>query len=266
MNTDQTIKRIFQSLLIALFLQSTARAATVALDPIFSGTFTNGNGANSHWAQVQNNWQGPSTFSQQYGGISSLEDANTALAMTASSSGFMRSTDAVVSNINAGNDWFNQAHGSTWGNANMPPLFNTGDPNQENYAGHIWGYIAVPTAGNYNFGVLYDDGFAFTIWGGNGSQSISMNGLNPPDRLGFSSDLSMLAGLYRFDLVGYNRLESGVLNLGWWYGPDTSEFALISQSNLYTSPVPIPAAAWLFGSGLLGLIGVVWRGKRTPGK
>ncbi len=114
--------------------------------------------------------------------------------------------------------------------------------------------------------MLYDDGFAFTIRGANGSQSLSMDGLNFPDRLGFASDLSMQAGLYAFDLVGYNRLESGVLNLGWWYGPDTSEFAVISQSNLYTSPVPIPAAVWLFGSGLLGLIGVVRRGRQTRGK
>ena len=260
MNTGQTIKRILQSLLIALFLHPTAQAATVALDPIFSGTFTSGNGANSHWVQVQNNWQGPSSFSQQYGGISSLEDANVALAMTASDAGFIRSADGVVNSINAGNDWFNQVHGSTWGNTSMPPLFSTGDPTQENYAGHIWGYISVPTAGNYNFGVLYDDGFAFTIWGANGSQSLSIDGLNFPDRLGFASDLSMQAGLYAFALVGYNRPQAGVLNLGWWYGPDTSEFAVISQSNLYTSPVPIPATFWLFGSGLLGLIGVARRG------
>ncbi len=264
MNTGKPIKRILQSLLITLFIQPTVQAATVALDPIFSGTFTNGNGANSHWVQVQNNWQGPSSFSQQYGGISSLEDANVALALTAGNSGYMRNADAVISNINAGNDSFNQVHGSTWGSANMPPLFNTGDPNQENYAGHTWGYISVPTAGNYNFGVLYDDGFTFTIRGGNGSQSLSKDGLNNPDRLGFASDLSMQAGLYAFDLVGYNRLESGVLNLGWWYGPTTSDFAILPQANLYTTaPVPIPAAFWLFGSGLLGLIGVARRKART---
>jgi hypothetical protein len=28
-----------------------------------------------------------------------------------------------------------------------------------------------------------------------------------------------------------------------------------------TSPVPVPAAAWLFGSGLLGLVGIARRRK-----
>jgi hypothetical protein len=28
-------------------------------------------------------------------------------------------------------------------------------------------------------------------------------------------------------------------------------------------PIPIPAAAWLFGSGLLGLVGVMRRNKKT---
>jgi hypothetical protein len=248
-------------LVLGLTVQS-ATAAVVNLTPVVSGVFTNGNGANSHWIQVQNSWQGPSSFSQQFGGISSLQDAATALTLTSSNSGFVRSADAVMSNINAGNDRYNNDWGSTWGIANMPPLFNTGDPNQENYAGHIWGYLSVPTAGNYNFGVLYDDGFAFTIWGANGSQSMSMDGLNPRDRKGFDSNIAMQPGLYQFDLVGYTRLEAGVLNLGWWTGPTTSDFALIPQTNLYTSAVPVPAAAWLFGSGLLGLIGVARR-KRT---
>jgi len=245
---------------MALFFQSAAQASTVTLDPIISGAFTNGNGVNSQWVQVSNDWVGPSAFSQDFGGISALEDANVALGMSSGDTGFLRSTSGVMSNINAGNDLYNQLYTDTWGAASMPPLFNTGDPNQENYAGHMWGYIAAPTAGEYNFGVLYDDGFAFTIWGSNTSQSMSANGLNPHERLGFSSNLALQAGLYRFDLVGYNRLEAGVLSLGWW-SPMTPDFAIISQANLYTSPVPIPAAVWLFGSGLLGLIGVARRKK-----
>ena len=235
-------------------------AAPVALAPIVSGVFANGNGANSHWVQVQDGWQGPSDFSQAYGGISSLQDASAALALVSDDAGFLRGADAVMSTIDAGNDWFNQDHAALWGAANMPPLFATGDSLQENYAAHVWGYLAVPTAGEYNFGVLSDDGFAFTLWGANASQSMSLDGLNPPDRWGFDSDISMQPGLYRFDLVGYNRLEAGVLNLGWWYGPTTSNFGIIPQANLYTAaPVPVPAAVWLFGSGLLGLIGVARR-------
>ncbi|MHB8741677.1 MAG: hypothetical protein ACYC9L_00995 [Sulfuricaulis sp.] len=245
--------------ILASTFASTAMATLVDLTPIVPGVFTGGNGANSSWVQVLNNWQGPSTFSQQNGGISSLQDANAALAMSSGDTGFLRSANAVMSDINAGNDLYNQDWGSSWGYANMPPLFNSGDPNQENYAGHVWGYLSVPTAGNYNFGALYDDGFSFTIWGANGSQSMSVDGLNSRDRLGFASNLAMQPGLYRYDLVGYNRLQAGVLNLGWWYGPTTSDFAVIPQTDLYTAPVSLPPAAWLFGSGLLGLIGIARR-------
>lgn len=140
-------------------------AAPVALAPIVSGVFANGNGANSHWVQVQDGWQGPSDFSQAYSGISSLQDATAALALVSDDAGFLRGADAVMSTIDAGNDRFNQGHAALWGAANMPPLFASGDSLQENYAAHVWGYLAVPTAGEYNFGVLSDDGFAFTLWG-----------------------------------------------------------------------------------------------------
>lgn len=239
--------------------QPPVHAAAIQITPIVSGVFSNGDGANSHWVQVQNDWQGPSDFSQNFGGISTLQDANAALSLSSGDTGFLRSATGVMSNINAGNDLYNQLYAATWGAAGMTPLFNTGDSNQENYAGHMWGYIAVPTAGEYNFDVLYDDGFAFTLWGSNTSQSMSANGLSPRERLGFSSNLAMEAGLYRYDLVGYNRLEAGVLSLGWWYGPTTSDFGIIPQDNLYTSAVPIPAAVWLFGSGLLGLIAITRR-------
>jgi hypothetical protein len=72
-----------------------------------------------------------------------------------------------------------------------------------------------------------------------------------------------------------------VLRLGW-SGPTTSDFDVIPQAYLYTSDkgasivaaynaggndpfpsavVPVPAAVWLFGSGLLGLIGFAKRSR-----
>ncbi|MHB8624109.1 MAG: VPLPA-CTERM sorting domain-containing protein [Sulfuricaulis sp.] len=254
----KTIIKI-STLLLVVTLTSTAMAASIDLTPLVPGIYTAGNGANSSWVQVQNNWQGPSSFSQQNGGIASLQDANAALALSGGDSGFLRSANGVMTDINAGNDLYNQDWGSSWGYANMPPLFNTGDPSQENYAGNVWGYVSIPVAGDYNFGVLYDDGFDFTIWGANASLSMSVDGLNARDRLGFDSNISMQPGLYRYDLMGYNHLEAGVLNLGWWYGPTTSDFAVIPQTDLYTASVPLPPTLWLFGSGLIGLAGMARR-------
>lgn len=253
-----------------------ALAAAISLTPIVPGVFTEGDGVSSHWVQVQNT------------AVDSLQDATAALGLTPGDTGFLRSADAVLSNINVGNDVFNQRYQGTLGAVNLAPLFNTGDPNQENYAGHMWGYLSVPVTGNYNFEMLYDDGFEFTIWGANTFQSLSVDGLaarisgnGQDNRMDFASDLAMEAGLYRYDLVGYNGPRVGVLRLEW-SDPATSDYAVIPQAYLYTSGkgasieaaynaggvplpsavVPVPAAAWLFGSGLVGLLGLASRRKR----
>jgi hypothetical protein len=262
-------------LVLGLTMQPTV-AAAVSLTPIVPGVFTDGDGVSSHWVQVQNT------------AIDSLQDATAALGLPPSDPGFLRSADAVLGNINVGNDVFNQRYESTLGAVNLAPLFNTGDSNQENYAGHMWGYLSVPAAGNYNFEMLHDDGFEFTIWGANTFQRLSVDGLAPrisgngqDNRLDFASDLAMEAGLYRYDLVGYNGPRVGVLRLGW--SGLTSDFDVIPQAYLYTSgkgasieaayyaggsvplpsAVPVPAAVWLFGSGLAGLLGLASRRKRN---
>jgi hypothetical protein len=277
-DTRHSLYAVLGSLWLVLGLTvQPAAAATVNLTPIVPGVFTDGDGVSSHWVQVQNT------------AIDSLQDATAALGLAPSDPGFLRSADAVLGNINVGNDVFNQRYESTLGAVNLVPLFNTGDSNQENYAGHMWGYLSVPTAGNYNFSMLYDDGFEFTIWGANTSQRLFVDGLAPrisgdgqDNRLGFASDLAMEAGLYRYDLVGYNGPRVHALRLGW-SGP-TSDLDVIPQAYLYTSGkgaaieaayyagggdpfpsavVPVPAAVWLFGSGLAGLLGLASRRKRN---
>jgi hypothetical protein len=47
----------------------------------------------------------------------------------------------------------------------------------------------------YNFGVLSDDGFAFSLFGGNNTLTLDQNGLNPRDRYGFSQDLQLFTTL-----------------------------------------------------------------------
>lgn len=45
------------------------------------------------------------------------------------------------------------------------------------------------------------------------------------------------------------------------HAPGFDGLILTSEAGASTSPIPIPAAAWLFGSGLLGLVGVARRKK-----
>ncbi len=243
-----------------------ARADTVTLAPYVAGSFTGGNGVNSHWVQVNPTWQ-PT-------GISNLADADAALGLPSSNPRVLRQTGAVLSTVNVGNQRYNyknvQSWYDRWPSAGPVPLFAAGDPDQTDYAGRVWGYIAVTTPGAYNFGVLADDGFRFTLFGaGGGSESMAFDGLHPRKRKGFGNNLELGTGLYYFDLIGYNHLEAGVLNLGWWQGPKNWAFATIPQANLFTAvpapaPVPLPAAVWLMGSGLLGLLGLARRRTAAP--
>jgi len=64
------------------------------------------------------------------------------------------------------------------------------------------------------------------------------------------------------DLIPASLLTAGSHELIFTSGPDfNSEYDdyMFQNVTLEFSPVPIPAALWLFGSGLLGLIGVARR-------
>ena len=66
-----------------------------------------------------------------------------------------------------------------------------------------------------------------------------------------------------------HTLAWGGVNVTDWFGAPIS-FSTTSTSGFnyavaYSAPVPVPAAVWLFGSGLLGLIGVARRNRRRLG-
>lgn len=93
----------------------------------------------------------------------------------------------------------------------------------------------------------------------------------------FSADLNLQNGLNNTDEVGTNEtslamglsLSSFGVKLidGYAYNTTGNDYTLLhytDQRVFWTAnPVPIPAAIWLFGSGLLGLIGVARRKVRA---
>lgn len=228
--------------------------ALVTVTPLVSGSFSNGDGVSSHWVQVDTEWRGVIYGSESWGtGIWGLADAELVLGLDASSTGVVTTYSGILEQIAWADKTYRDLYGGTWGVQPLVPFFaDDGSQYQDNYAVRFTGYIAITDPGRYNFGVLYDDGFRFNLYGNGSTLTILKDGLNPRDRLGFAQDLQLAPGLYGFDLTAYERLEAGVVNLSW-LRPDATDWTTIPRANLYTVAVPEPAHAvlWLAGLALL---------------
>lgn len=244
------------SMTLALASVLALPAQAIPLAPAVAGNFTHGDGANSLWVQVADDWRGSIFGGEAWGtGIWGLADQALVLGLSAGQPGVLRTYGGTVDSINFADQRFIDEHGASWGSPTLAPLFSGGE-GQDNWASRFTGYIAIPTAGRYNFGVLYDDGFRFTLGGASNSLSIEKDGLNPRDRLGFDGDLELDAGLYSFTLDAYERLEAGAVQLAW-FTPGANDWTVVPQDQLFTSPVPEPGPAALLAAGLLGLL--AWR-------
>ena len=250
---------------LALLLALSAPAQALVLAPQYEGVFLDGDGANSRWVQVRSNWRGGIHGDETWGtGIWGLADHAEVMALSTDHRKVLRTLETRVAQIDFADRRFINRWGATWGTPELAPLFSGTGPTrggQDNWASSFWGYLAIPTAGEYNFGVLFDDGFRFTLMGADGAGKILMDGLNPRDRLGFAENLSLLPGLYGFQLDAYERLEAGVVQLGW-YTPGASDWAVVPTSQLYTAPprpslaanaIPEPAVPMLMLAGLAAL-------------
>jgi PEP-CTERM motif len=249
--------RFLVALISAAFMSLFAlmtHAAVVA--PLVPGKFSGGDGANSHWVQVRSEWRGPTYGSEAWGtGIWSIADATLIASLPPSDANVVDSLDTKVDQIQFSNDRYNFDWGPTWGFSPLSPLWRDGETYQDNWVGVFSGYIYIPEPDSYNFGVLFDDGFHFDLFGGNGqSLGIEKDGLNPRERIGFSENLDLAAGMYGYRLIAYNRLEAGVVDLSWIR--EGRDWQVIPKENLFTkippTDVPEPSTAALLGLVLVG--------------
>jgi len=88
--------------------------------------------------------------------------------------------------------------------------------------------------------------------------STSGNALTPVDNAGLGSNLAglgIMESTTTSDLVlAYNDNDTGFM--------DSDFDDMLVRAKFTSTVVPVPAAAWLFGSGLLGLIGLARRRKQ----
>lgn len=159
------------------------------------------------------------------------------------------------------------------GGANGCPLQNEAQSlaqcgGEFNYAAVFSGYLYVGQAGMYDFGIFADDGFTFQLSGLNGSLGMehdtvagsSGRGLYELQALNGLDGLYLEQGYYGIDLSYFNRLEAGVIDLGW-RGPDATAWRTIDEGDLYHN-VPEPATLALSCAALLGMWSV--RRRRMP--
>lgn len=243
---------------LALLTGLTGAAHAISLAPQYAGNYINGDGANSQWMQVSEGWRGALKGAEPTGtGIWGLADQAAVMNLNTDDPYVVKTLSRQVDQINFGDQEFNDTGKDKWGATPIAPIFsNAPGEYQENWASRFTGYLSITVPGDYNLGVLYDDGFHFTLMGASGQTvSLTKDGLNFPDRLGFAEDLQLSNGLYAFQLEAYERLEAGVVQLSW-STPTASAWAVIPKENLFTTPIPEPSMSLLMLAGL-GVVG--WR-------
>lgn len=259
----------FPSISIAAFLAlcSAAGAAPIELAPTLVGTWAAGSGAQAEFRAIDSGWSGSTVYwnestgsysatpREDYSPIGSLPwgtgiwGLNDWARVQSGEVDWIASWSGIApvdhSNLAYRTEW-----AASWGAAAPMPA----EIPAENWTAHYTGYLRITDAGQYNFSVLYDDGFFLRIWGAGGKPvEISSDFVvSSRDRLGFDQDLLLSEGLYQFELGAYNRLQAGVVQLAWQRG--TGPLELVPIENLVTDPtrIPLPGTLAMIALGGVG--------------
>jgi PEP-CTERM motif len=258
-----------------------ALAGPVTLAPALAGQYAAGSGVDAEFMKVADDWHQSTVLWKE---VKPSEGSDVAIGSLSWGCGLWGLADwhtlnqspglaqsrwqGRVGSISFGDAAYNGTWGTTWGNVALAPLFTGAEASQDNWSSHFFGYLRISQAGAYNFSVLHDDGFFFRLGGADGQTlELSHDFLNPRDRLGFATDLMLDVGLYAFELGGYDRLGSGVVDLAW--ARDGSALALVPTENLVARAdvqrVPEPGSLPLALAGLSLAGALTLRRQRTPG-
>lgn len=276
-------------------VSTAASAAPLTLNPLYTGAAPSGStagGLSGNWYKFQNDaYFSNYVYTDETGRTAPIKDYAWGSGIWAASdiagainSPYLVSTATSRGTVNYANNVYNNVEASgaygSWAEDYQRPLAPivggangcgagaeavTACASEFNYAAIFSGYLYVAVTGTYNFGVFADDGFNFLLTGSNGSIGMEqdfLNGRTLYDLVAMNGldSLTLEQGYYAIGLSTFNRLESGVIDLGW-RGPGATAWTTIDPGSLYNA-VPEPATLALTCMAMFGL----WTARRrmTP--
>jgi len=286
-----TLTPIRVAALVAGLGLATGSQAAVELSPQYALSVGSAHGAGAEFIRIDNDWRGSTVLwdeangrfgsGQPIGsfvwgtGLWGRADFDAVQRAAAGESGgppIVERLGALGATINHANHRYNECHSAAWGVAALAPIFGPegggggsdcgnpegGSADEQNWTARFWGFIRITEPGEYNFGVLHDDGFFFRLIGAGGAEvGIERDFLNPRDRVGFDDNLLLAEGLYGFELGMWNRLGAGVVDLRW--KRENTSWELVPTDTLVPGIAIAEPGTW----ALLALtLGLGWRTRR----
>lgn len=139
---------------------------------------------------------------------------------------------------------------------NMPTYFSQGVHGVDLSVGVGFGNLNTMRAFNFHAAIN-------NTWNvpGDIPDTVSLSGLSSPFQFAYAGNN------YRFSLLGFSNDGGATFNNNFTVAEGqfikTQLYGRFDMAAVDNMPVPVPAALGLFGSGLIGLIGLGRRGKRT---